>query len=260
MTQLTQQWAAHMKFSGAAATTVVTRVRALRRLEREFGPLQGITRADLTTFLSRYEHASSRSTNLSYVRCFYAWALDEGHVEADPTAKLPTVKVPSGDPRPAPVAEVRAMLAAAPPRTRMFALLMAFCGLRCCEVSGVRHAHLNRAADGAWWLDIPHSKGGHQQTVPVPEWVAAEVLAAPEWAVSTQTVQRDVRQAFRAVGSTATPHQLRHYFGTTALNATGDLRKVQKLMRHASPATTARYTAVAASELSAVAEALPRIA
>lgn len=257
---LTEQWASHMKFTGAAPTTVTTRSRALRRLEREFGDLAHLTRDDLTAFLSAYDHASSRSTNLSYVRCFYAWAVEEGHVTDDPTRRLPTVRVPSGTPRPAPVAEVRAMLAAAPPRTRLFALLMAYGGLRCCEVAGVRLAHLNRAADGGWWLDIPRSKGGHQQTVPVAEWVADELMAAPEWFVSVQTVQRDVREAFRTVGSKSTPHQLRHYYGTSALNATGDLRKVQQMMRHASPATTARYTLVASSELSAVAELLPRIA
>ena len=260
MTSPTQRWAAHMRFTGAAEGTVITRVRALRRLEREHGDLVNLTRADLIDFLAKYQHASTRSTNLSYVRCFYAWAVDEGIVAENPCLKLPSVKVPSGVPRPAPVEEVRAMLAAAPPRTRLFGLLMAFGGLRCCEVARVRREHLSRSADGRWWLEIPHSKGGHQQAVPLPEWVADEVLAAPGWTVTTQTVQRDVRQAFKAVGSTATPHQLRHYFGTSALNTTGDLRKVQQMMRHASPATTARYTLVASSELSAVAESLPRIA
>lgn len=260
MTTLTQRWASHMRFSGAAETTIATRVRALRRLEREYGDLTTLVRDDVTAFLAAYTHASSRSTNLSYVRCFYAWALDEGLVPDDPTRKVPSVKVPSGVPRPAAVSEVTAMLRSAAPRTRLFALLMAFCGLRCCEVARVRRSHVSRAADGRWWLDIPHSKGGHQQAVPIPEWVADELLAGEEWSVSTQTVQRDVRQALRAVGSAATPHQLRHYYGTSALNTTGDLRKVQQMMRHASPATTARYTLVASSELSAVAEALPRIA
>ena len=259
MTTLTQ-WASHMQFSGAATLTVESRVRALRRLEREYGDLLTLTRDDLTSFLTNYPHASTRSTNLSYVRCFYAWAMDEDLLAENPCRKLAGVKVPSAVPRPAPLADVIAMLGAAPPRTRLFALLMAYCGLRCCEVAGVRKSHLNRAGDGRWWLDIPHSKGGHQQTVPVPAWVADELNAAPEWTSTVQTVQRDTRAAFRAVGSSATPHQLRHFYGTSALQTTQNLRVVQQMMRHASPATTARYTLVASSETSDAAEHLPRIA
>ena len=142
----------------------------------------------------------------------------------------------------------------------MFALLMAYGGLRCCEVAPAHPDHLSQRSDGHWWLDIPHSKGGHHQSVPLAEWVALEFLAFPPWHVTVQTVQRDVRQAFRDVDSPATPHQLRHYYGTTALHSTQNLAKVQKMMRHVSPATTARYTLVDSDELSAAAESLPRIA
>ena len=259
MTALTQ-WASHMRFSGAAQNTIDTRLRALRRLKREYGDPLTLTRDDLTAFLSVYEHASTRSTNLSYLRSFYAWAMDEDLITENPTRKISAVKVPSAVPRPAPLSDVVALLETAKPRTRRFALLMAYCGLRCCEVAGVRHQHLNRDGAGRWWLDIPHSKGGHQQTVPVPAWVAEEIMAAPEWACTTQTVQRDTRAAFVAVGSSATPHQLRHFYGTSALQATQNLRIVQQMMRHASPATTARYTLVASSETSDAAEGLPRIA
>lgn len=254
------QWASHMKFTGAAPNTVSTRLRALRRLQREYGDPLTLTRDDLTAFLSAYDHASTRSTNLSYLRVFYAWALAEELITDDPTKRLGSVKVPTGVPRPAPLSDVVALLETAPRRTRMFALLMAYCGLRCCEVALVRHEHIAQSADGAWWLAIPHSKGGHSQSVPIPSWVAAEVLGEPEWHCTVQTVQRDTSRAFKHVGSTATPHQLRHFYGTTALQKTQNLRYVQTMMRHASPATTARYTLVQSSEISGVAESLPRIA
>jgi site-specific recombinase XerD len=41
-----------------------------------------------------------------------------------------------------------------------------------------------------------------------------------------------------------TAHQLRHRFATAAYAHQRDLRAVQELLGHASPATTARYTAV----------------
>lgn len=260
MTPLTQ-WAAAMKFGGSAEKTVECRVRALSRLERLSGrPLLELTRADVVAHLAQYSHASTRSTNLSYVRCFFQWAHDEDLIVDNPCRKVGGVKVPRAVPRPAALHDVVAMLNSAKPRTRRFALLMTYAGLRCCEVALVRHDHFRRGGDGAWWLDIPHSKGGHHQSVPVPSWVAEEILAAPEWAVSTETVQRDTRAAFKAVGSPATPHMLRHFYATSALQTTQNLRKVQQMMRHASPATTARYTLVASSELSDAAEGLPRIA
>jgi integrase len=229
-------------------------------LARERGDLLGLTKSDLIAFLSHYEMASTRSTMLSYLRAFYSWATSEGMLTEDPTAKIPGVRVPKSEPRPAARDDVAAMLHTADPRTRCMALLMVYGGLRCCEVSAFRPEHLTQNSDGSWWVDIPHSKGGHHQKVPFPADVAAEVLAGPSWTVGTQTVQKAVRDALRRSGSDATPHQLRHYYGTTALQSTSNLRQVQDMMRHASPATTARYTKVAASELTTAAEGLPRIA
>lgn len=261
MTSPIQQWAAHMKFTGAAQNTIMVRTRMMRRLTRDVGDPLTLTRTDLIGFLSTLDHPGTRSTNLSYLRAFYAWAVDEDLIRESPAARVPSVKVPAGQPRPADEDDVRKLLAAAAPRTRSFALLMVYGGLRCCEVAGFRPEHLTHDVGHGWWLEIPHSKGGHQQTVPFSEAASNAVLAGPSWAVSPQTVQRAVSKALKAVGSDATPHQLRHYYGTTALHSTGgNLRKVQEMMRHVSPATTARYTKVTASELTDAAEALPWIA
>lgn len=260
MTSPIARWSEHMRFTGAAQTTIITRSRTLRRVERELGDPLSLDRPQLVAFLSAYGHASTRSTMLSYLRSFYAWALMEGLVSTDPTVGIPGIKVPTAVPRPAARDDVAAMLRTTDLRTRCMALLMVYAGLRCCEVAAFRHEHLAQAADGGWWVEIPHSKGGHRQSVPIPRDIAAEVLDGPGWDVGPQTVQKAVRDALRAVGSPATPHQLRHYYATTALQSTQNLRKVQQLMRHASPATTARYTLVASSELSDAAEGLPRIA
>jgi integrase/recombinase XerD len=259
MTSLTDRWAASMSFGGAAENTVTTRARALRRLEKDRGDLLTLTRTDLLDWLAVYKHPSTRSTMLSYVRVFYAWCVDEGLLIESPALRLGKVKVPNGAPRPAEESDVVAMLRTAPPRTRMMAQLMVYGGLRCCEVARARPDHVVRRSD-RWWLDIPHSKGGHHQAVPLPGWLAEEFRVFLSWDVSPQTVQRDVRRALKAAGSSATPHQLRHYYGTTALRQTQNLAKVQKMMRHASPATTARYTLVTGDELADVAEGLPRIA
>lgn len=254
------QWAAEMEFSGKSPATIACRSRALRLLAKQSGDPITRTRADLITWLAARPKASTRSTLLAYLRSFYQWAQREGIIDDDPTERIGPIKVPMGDPRPAAVTDIGAALHAANPRTRSMILLMAYCGLRCCEVAGVRPEHFRQSTEGTWTLTIPRAKGGSRQTVPVPARIVDAVLAGPSWDVSAQTVQKNVRDAFRACGSSATPHQLRHYFGTTMLNTTDNLRIVQEAMRHKSPATTARYTKVEQAELSAAVESLPNIA
>lgn len=252
-------WAAHMRFVGAADTTIITRTRVLRRLNAESGPVLTRTKHDLVAWLAAYATPSTRSTVLAYLRAFYQWAVREDVLAVDPTVKIPTVKVPSADPRPAAMSDIARAMDAADPRTRTMMLLMAYGGLRCCEVAGFRPDHVEERA-GGWWVRIPRAKGGKAQTVPMPADIARQLAQAEPWTVGAQSVQKAVRLALRAVGSTATPHMLRHYYGTSALQTTQNLRKVQEMMRHASSATTDRYTRVISSELTAAAESLPHIA
>jgi integrase/recombinase XerC/integrase/recombinase XerD len=48
---------------------------------------------------------------------------------------------------------------------------------------------------------------------------------------------------------TITPHSFRHYFVTTVLRGTGNLRLAQRFARHASPTTTTRYLHLSDEEL-----------
>jgi integrase len=65
-----------------------------------------------------------------------------------------------------------------------------------------------------------------------------------------------VSHVLSAALGTVTGHQLRHRFATRALAYEGNLRAVQKLLGHASPTTTAVYTAVADDTLTATVNAL----
>jgi integrase len=73
---------------------------------------------------------------------------------------------------------------------------------------------------------------------------------------SPHSVSERVSRHFRAIGMGYTAHQLRHRFGTRALELTQNLRVVQEQMGHASPATTQVYTLVSRQETIDLAKAL----
>lgn len=248
-------WATSMTYEGMAPNTIACRTRLLRQFAKHVDPAVA-TKLDLVAFLSTKPSAASRATAQSYLKVFYGWCQREGLREDNPTETLPKVRAPQGNPRPAHEDDVQAMLRTADQRTRTMALLMVYCGLRSCEVAGVRHEHLRQDGAGRWWLDIPRAKGGKSQTVSIPDQVVDELRACPEWNLSAQTVQKAVKGALVTARSKATPHQLRHYYGTQALASTPNLRVVQTMMRHSSPTTTARYTAVESDEVSAAAASL----
>ncbi|MFR9758230.1 tyrosine-type recombinase/integrase [Streptomyces sp. TR06-5] len=76
--------------------------------------------------------------------------------------------------------------------------------------------------------------------------------------VRPERVSRTVARLASGLGIRMRYHQLRHRFGTAVYRASGrDLLLTQRLMRHASPATTAGYAAVADEEVHVVVCALP---
>ncbi len=82
--------------------------------------------------------------------------------------------------------------------------------------------------------------------------------------VSTASIRQVCREAclISGLSKRVTPHTLRHSFATHLLEAGTDLRKIQILLGHKSPASTARYTHVAVQDIQQTLspfDALPQI-
>jgi integrase len=139
-------------------------------------------------------------------------------------------------------------------------LLAAGCGLRAFEVAKVDSAEFLSGPAGM--LLRVQGKAGRVDVVPVPP--AVRVAVRPFvgggllWETTSPRLRASFRRLSRRVGVDVTFHQLRHFYGTETYAATGrDLLMTQRLMRHASPGTTAGYAATADDEAAAAVARIP---
>jgi integrase/recombinase XerC len=126
-----------------------------------------------------------------------------------------------------------------------------FTGIRTSEIAGMEWTRFT----GDGWYQVM-GKGLKQRLVPVagelathfrniahddPRWVFPGSGRQPHVHRSTiwKWVQRVADEA--GIGPIA-PHRMRHTFGATINDKTGDFRTTQELMGHSDPKTTALYT------------------
>lgn len=187
-------------------------------------------------------------SNLSH---FYKWAMRNELAERDPTALVERPRIGVRVPRPATDDQYRRLIDGAGPQMLAILELMAWCGLRCCEVADLQWANVD--LDGA--TAIVHGKRDKERIARLPRRVvrALEELdhdggyvfrnrtgAGP---YRPSRVSQMVATWARAQGVPITAHQLRHRFATKLLAALeGDLLTVQQAMGHSSVATTQIYT------------------
>lgn len=230
-------------------STLHHRGRCLRAVAQAIDPrpLTELTKADVLLFLGRKLKPESRRAYLSHIRGFCAWAVDEGVMREDPTAKIPGIRVPPVMPRPMPVADIRLALDGAPPRMHAWLMLMALQGLRSMEVAALRPGDL--LTDPALLLHLKETKGGGQAIMPCHPSVAAALHSLPMrngawWTVTANTVSAQVSLHLRSLGIEGTAHRLRHSAATAWYGVDHDLVTTQRLLRHRSLSSTQRYADV----------------
>lgn len=238
------------RLAGYPATTIATRTQHLEHLGRRIGvgPWE-VDGEELALWADDQKWArETRRGRRSTYRSFYAWAVQKGHTDTNPALELPKVKPGEADPRPAPDRVYHEALMKAGPRERLILRLAAEMGLRRAEVAQVHTDDVFEDLFG-WSLRV-HGKGGKPRTVPLTRGIALDLLDLPHGYAFPGAV--DGHLSARWVGKIVTKlmpgrwtmHTLRHRFATLAYSVDRDVFTVQKLLGHASSATTGRYVAI----------------
>lgn len=242
---------------GYAPNTIRARAVCVRSVARQGGvePKDLKPAHVLSYFASHKLRPWTRRTYLNHLGAFGKW-LGVNLIEG--IRKPPA---PRSIPSPLPEADLSKLLKATTGRSYAWVLLGAFCGLRAHETAKLEAGDFIEGEDGEVVIRVT-GKGGRTDIVPVPPVIlnALDTTASgPLWpGVQPERVSRSVATIAAKLGITMRYHQLRHRFGTAVYRSSGrDLLLTQRLMRHASPATTAGYAAVADERIHEVIRALP---
>ena len=240
---------------------------------RDIADMRSLDRLTLRAYLAwltelgYVRHSVSRK--LSTLRTFLKWMLSKGIIEGDPLPKRGIMRVPKRLPRFLSQEQADRLMDAPdttkPTGLRDQALLEVIygAGLRVSEASNLRVTDLNLST-----REIRvRGKGSKERVVLVGE-TAKNALSLylrdgrPKMAgkgsgvtlflnrfggrLSQRSIQEKVRRygVKAALPSGVHTHTLRHSYATHMLEGGADLRVVQELMGHASPATTQIYTHV----------------
>ena len=252
---------------GLSQNTVKNRRSIIRNWTRHVDPLTATT-ADVRTFLARPISASSKRINLHALRAFYAFLIEDGHCDTDPTARVHSVKVPRNLPRPFSWEQIDAMLrTGAYHRTRAMILIGYYQGLRVSQIAAVAGTDIDLLANtfrtiakGGVELILPLHPMTRELagTMPRGWWFAAR--RGRPGHITPSSVSDLIRRAKLRAGITdtkLTAHSLRHSYATHLLENGVDVRVVQELMGHANLATTQIYTRVSDAQRKAGIVALP---
>ncbi len=223
--------------------------------------------------------ATSANRRLTVFKRYFAWALREGLVSADPTLKLQSARQALRVPKVMSEAQIEALLAAPNndtalgQRDRAMLELMYASGLRVSELVGLKTFHLSLNEGVLRVL----GKGNKERLVPFGQLAREAIVrylkdGRPDILKDQQTEDLFVTshghgmsrvmfwmlvKKYAIVGginSPLSPHTLRHAFATHLLNHGADLRAVQMLLGHADISTTTIYTHVARERLKKILE------
>jgi site-specific recombinase XerD len=214
------------------------------------GDLAELGREDLERWLDLYGSASTRQSYRSTLVVFWRWMVARDLVTRNIAELTVKPRVPVRLPRPVKTKELAATLACATPVERVMLMLGCYAGLRTIEIAGLRVEDVDLDTG---WLLVADGKGGKQRSIPIHTELEGAFRALPlprtgfvlrlndGRGMSRNNVGQRIAVAFERASVVATPHRLRHWFGTEI--AEKDLRVARELLGHESFRTTVGYAA-----------------
>lgn len=277
MTNLIAHYEAHMRAAGYSRNTVEDRGKLLRRLDVDLplGLAEATTEeiADWMAQVGSDRDPWSQKTLATYydgIRGFFVYHCDPGKpvgLDWDPSAGLTRPRAPRGVPRPVTDDQLAEALGRAAEPWRTYVLLAAYGGMRPFEISRQDRRHITEES-----VTIINGKGGKSRIVPTFPLVWHAVRDLPPGLVAqpsstgrldadyiSSETSRYLRERLKLPGG-MTLHRCRHWYATTLLGRGANLRVVQELLGHASPATTAIYTQITDEQRRIAVAALPALA
>jgi integrase len=221
---------------------------------------------------------STRSNIHSVFRSVLRNAVRGGFLESIPGDLPPMPKIGRKKLKPMRRDDCESILACASPQARLAFELIAFAGLRPCEVRGLRWADVDLKAKtitigvGITLGEETTPKSHHQEVLPLCERMCVHLERAKAkrrspWDPVALTKQGKpwgefgLNQTFKRAQTRAgrkgwTVHRLRHFFVTELFRSGVSAAVVQRLARHSDLATTQRYADVDANDLRSAIERL----
>lgn len=255
--------------------TIAGRRFVLTLLNRELP--HGIARtcqADLEDWLHNgHDHRTgkpwSRNTKASYwsaIRSFYRWATNpkDAWINEDPTLDMTPVHFVRGTANDATDDQLWQILDRARQPYRRWALIAAYQGLRCCELSGLDREHITKDR-----LVVVRGKGGKPRLHDTDSDVWEDVRDLPPGPVcrdiwgreraGAKYISRMASAYFRQeLGVDVTMHMLRHWLGVRTQSLYRDVRVTQEVLGHETLSSTQIYTKATVEQQRAARAMLPR--
>lgn len=266
-TDLIDAYLQHLVELGRSDLTIRDRREILGRLDTDLPEgLDSATDDEIRKWVHRPGWSNqTKATYVSAVQSFFRFCCDPRigpYLDYNPAASCPRPSVPRGVPRPVTDEQLARILQRAPANIRLWALVAAYEGARCIEISRLDREHVNQENT------LLYGKGSKYRSLPTHPDFWATVRDLPDGPIARtpkgvradpQFISSRAKLCFDRIGlHGVTMHRLRHWHGTRIHEIARDIRVTQTALGHASVTSTQVYTAVADSRIRDAFNQLPR--
>lgn len=264
MSEMINAYAVYLRAKGAQPNTIDCRSRVLRKLHNDLPwGLAYASTDELIEWLQRDPTWSgwTRHTYAGHVHGFYGWAVGRW-LEGNPAHDVPVPPSPDCVPRPVTDTQFQTAIQGSDDLWRLAILLAAYAGLRCEEMCLLARDDVTERG-----IYIPRQKGGSPGFVDIHPLLWELIEPRPPGRLLVRPNGRpcyvhwfgtNQRKHFDRLGlQGVTLHRFRHWFGTTLLDETDNLRVVQEALRHRHVSSTQIYTKVAGKQRRLAIRSLP---